>query len=95
MRIVDRIVDQEERVRERAHQIWEEEGCPEGRDKEHWSRACRELGVSEKNDGVSVVAGEGDAGPNLGPSPVTVIAGKDAQQESPYASVDPNTEKGG
>jgi hypothetical protein len=32
-----------ERIRERAHRIWEEEGCPEGRDTEHWERAAREI----------------------------------------------------
>ncbi len=29
----------ESRIRERAHRIWEDEGCPEGRDKEHWELA--------------------------------------------------------
>lgn len=27
----------------RAWQIWQEEGCPEGRDKEHWLRAEKEM----------------------------------------------------
>lgn len=35
----------EERVRERAHAIWIEEGCPEGRDQEHWLRAEQEMGA--------------------------------------------------
>ncbi len=29
----------EERIRERAHRIWEEEGRPEGREREHWDMA--------------------------------------------------------
>jgi hypothetical protein len=29
----------EERVRRRAHQIWEEEGRPEGKHAEHWQKA--------------------------------------------------------
>jgi hypothetical protein len=33
----------EQRVRERAFQIWIEEGQPLGRDKEHWERAHREM----------------------------------------------------
>jgi len=33
----------EERIRERAHAIWIEEGCPEGRDQEHWLRAEQEM----------------------------------------------------
>jgi hypothetical protein len=32
-----------DRIRERAHEIWREEGCPEGHADEHWRRAEREL----------------------------------------------------
>ncbi len=39
--------DLEQRIRERAYQIWLEQGQPEGRDKEHWERAKEEL-ASEK-----------------------------------------------
>ena len=35
----------EQRIRERAFQIWIEEGQPHGRDKEHWARAETELGA--------------------------------------------------
>ena len=34
----------EERIRLRALEIWREEGCPEGRAREHWEQAERELG---------------------------------------------------
>lgn len=34
----------EHRIRQRAYDIWEQEGRPEGRHAEHWERACRELG---------------------------------------------------
>ena len=30
-------------IAERAHQIWESEGRPEGKDREHWGRAEEEL----------------------------------------------------
>ncbi len=33
----------EERIRRRAHEIWEGEGRPEGRDGEHWAQASREI----------------------------------------------------
>ena len=36
-------MNREEQIRQRAHQIWEEEGRPEGRDAEHWARAVQEL----------------------------------------------------
>jgi hypothetical protein len=32
-----------QQVRQRAHDLWEQEGCPQGRDKEFWLRAEREL----------------------------------------------------
>ncbi len=35
--------DHQERIKQRAHEIWESEGRPDGRDAEHWSRAEEEL----------------------------------------------------
>ena len=32
-------VDIERRIRQKAHQIWEDEGRPEGRSREHWEKA--------------------------------------------------------
>ena len=37
----------EQRVRDRAHDIWESEGRPEGRGEEHWHRAMVEGQVEE------------------------------------------------
>jgi Protein of unknown function (DUF2934) len=39
--------DREQQIRERAHQIWEEEGRPQGREREHWERAAREIDARE------------------------------------------------
>ena len=43
--------DRDEQIRRRAHEIWESEGRPHGRDEEHWQRACeeieREVGTSD------------------------------------------------
>jgi hypothetical protein len=36
--------DRERRIRERAHEIWEQEGRPEGRQEEHWRQASQEIG---------------------------------------------------
>jgi hypothetical protein len=33
----------EERVRQRAHEIWEEAGRPDGQHDAHWEQACREI----------------------------------------------------
>lgn len=35
--------DRIERIRQRAHEIWEREGRPQGREQEHWDRASREI----------------------------------------------------
>jgi hypothetical protein len=37
------IMDREERIRQRAHEIWEREGRPEGREQEHWDQAVQEI----------------------------------------------------
>lgn len=36
-------VDVEQRIRDRAYAIWLDEGCPEGRDAEHWFQAERAI----------------------------------------------------
>ena len=42
--------DHQERIRQRAHEIWESEGRPQGRDADHWSRAEEELKNQMGND---------------------------------------------
>jgi hypothetical protein len=37
------IPDLEEMIRQRAHEIWEQEGRPHGRHEEHWQRAAGEI----------------------------------------------------
>lgn len=37
--------DQENRIRQRAHQLWEEQGRPEGMHAQHWEQACAEMGA--------------------------------------------------
>jgi hypothetical protein len=39
--------DREHRIREIAYFIWIEEGCPNGRDQDHWERACERLALLE------------------------------------------------
>jgi hypothetical protein len=38
--------DREQWLQRRAYAIWEVEGCPEGRDREHWDQAERELSAA-------------------------------------------------
>ena len=35
--------DRERRIRERAFEIWIEEGQPQGKEREHWERAEKEM----------------------------------------------------
>jgi hypothetical protein len=44
-------MDQEDRIRERAHCIWEEEGRPVGRHEQHWQRACHEIDAETRHVG--------------------------------------------
>jgi len=37
------VSDRDEKIRQRAHQIWEREGWPEGKHDEHWAQAAREI----------------------------------------------------
>jgi hypothetical protein len=37
----------EERIRLRALEIWREQGCPDGRAREHWEQAEREVDAED------------------------------------------------
>jgi hypothetical protein len=43
--------NREERIRLRALEIWREQGCPDGRAKEHWEQAEREVGSNSSGAG--------------------------------------------
>jgi hypothetical protein len=40
--------DRHERIRQRAHEIWEQAGRPEGAHIEHWDRATAEIDAAGK-----------------------------------------------
>ncbi|MDX8448041.1 DUF2934 domain-containing protein [Mesorhizobium captivum] len=40
--------DRQERIRRRAHEIWEQAGRPEGAHMEHWDRAAAEIDAEKK-----------------------------------------------
>lgn len=59
----------EDQIRHRAYQIWEEEGRPHGRQDEHWLKAMAELGSSsgaEAGDPHPGMMGDGSEEQNLG-----------------------------
>lgn len=55
--------DREQWVQQRAYAIWEAEGRPDGRDREHWEQAERERPTDEASVEASVAA---DAVPEPG-----------------------------
>jgi hypothetical protein len=54
----------EERIRQRAHELWEQEGRPEGRAQDHWERAAQDL---DRED--AAIQREGVAGEKPGVKP--------------------------
>ena len=40
----------EERIRARAHEIWEAQGHPEGLAEEHWTQAAEEIAALDSGD---------------------------------------------
>lgn len=42
--------EREEKIRQRAYQIWEAEGRPDGKQDEHWQRAAREIEAEEPGE---------------------------------------------
>jgi len=69
----------EERVRQRAYEIWEQAGRPEGRETEHWQQAVEEITVEE--EGSLSIAGEEDPEPVVAPPAVKNVDG--ATQDQP------------
>jgi Protein of unknown function (DUF2934) len=51
-------LDREERIRQRAHQIWEQEGQPEGQAQRHWDRAAEDLDREDAEIEREGIAGE-------------------------------------
>src|SRR3954449_7047775 len=41
------IDDVEQRVKQRAYEIWQREGCPDGRDADHWALAKEEIAIED------------------------------------------------
>jgi pyrroloquinoline quinone (PQQ) biosynthesis protein C len=42
--------DRDQKLREHAYKIWEDEGRPEGSHEDHWRRAEQQHGTSEKEN---------------------------------------------
>ncbi len=62
--------DRQQRIRQRAYELWEEEGYPHGQHERHWDQATRD--VEAQGDGGQVTATEAElaASGSLGSEPV-------------------------
>ena len=63
----------ENRIRDLAYQIWQREGCPEGRDHIHWQMAVEQL-AAEARQGNGGANGGGAAGERGGSGPMPDVA---------------------
>jgi hypothetical protein len=50
--------ERDDRIRQRAYEIWQQEGEPDGREREHWERACRDIDDEERT-AFSLTTGQG------------------------------------
>lgn len=83
--------DHQDRIRQRAHEIWESEGRPEGRDADHWSRAEEELRSQEGNDKSDEQSSEpqAQATPPAKPKRTTRKSTKAKAEPTPYLNDGP------
>jgi hypothetical protein len=55
--------EREERIRQRAYEIWEREGKPDGREAEHWDKAAAEIDAErESTEAMTSAADTTEAG---------------------------------
>lgn len=64
--------DRQGKIEQRAHEIWQREGCPEGRADEHWRLATAEIEAEE-----AAAASRASAAPKPDPHPEPGPAAKE------------------
>lgn len=57
--------EKKERIRARAHALWEREGRPEGREMDHWLEAEAELNSADGREAGEEAAPEAEGKPNI------------------------------
>lgn len=76
--------DLDHRVRERAYQIWEEEGRPQGRDAHHWQQAAAEFAdAGQKNTSVDPLEARAAGAPEASAAKPIRGRGMDAPGSAP------------
>ena len=76
--------DREDRIREKAHQLWEQEGRPQSRAEDHWEKARVLIAIEDDRTSLIPVAPqrpeEADLQANLGEFPAATTDEGDRQQ---------------
>lgn len=72
----------ENRVRQRAYEIWQREGCPEGREADHWALAKEEIAI-EDNQSQTLVPNPSQGGDDtvVHPEPVEPLLAAESLEE--------------
>jgi hypothetical protein len=68
--------DIERAVQQRAHEIWMQEGCPEGRAEAHWQQARAEVGALASHQEQQLDAEGADSFPASDPPSHSGITGE-------------------
>ena len=76
--------DRDERIRQRAHEIWERDGRPHGRHDEHWQRAREEI----EAEALQMDSMKGVSADPAQDSPAPKRRGRPAKSDTPDAAVD-------
>jgi len=87
--------EREERIRERAHRLWEEEGRPDGRAEDHWFQAKEIVALEDGHDEALKPIGSGgepvepiEALTNAGEFPTLTDQGEMQPPHLPDAALD-------
>ncbi len=86
-------MDKEERIRQRAYALWEQEGRPEGRQEEHWQRARDEIeaeGMGQEGFGSAAIAAEAGTSGGTMSAPAATPAEGLASSPAPVEPATPN-----
>jgi hypothetical protein len=73
--------DREAAIRARAHELWEQEGRPDGREHDHWLQAEAEINAQDESppaavEGISAIDVSGGDAPATAPKSATAGTAK-------------------
>jgi hypothetical protein len=88
--------EQEDRIKQRAYEIWEREGCPHGRGDAHWSMAVQEIRAEDGwvDDAADTAGPTDDLSRQLGSAEAALAPeGTEAAPEEPELASKPRAKK--